>query len=91
MFKQHSGRALLAVAAALMLSACGTLSEPRFRAPNYASPVGTNAWEVRCGVNTVYVEHDRLEQFYNDDGSRKSFVEFCSEVNDAGIKSRNRR
>lgn len=91
MFIQGSGRALLAIATAITLSACGTLSESRPRAPNYASPVGTDAWEVRCGVNTVYVEHDRLEQFYKDDGSRKSYVEFCSEVNDAGIKARNQR
>lgn len=91
MYVQGSVHALLAVCAVALLSACGTMSDSRLRAPNYASPVGTDAWEVRCGVNTVYVEHNRLEQFYKEDGTRKSYVEFCSEVNDAGIKSRNQR
>lgn len=92
MIVQGFSRVALVVAASALITACGTLgSESRLRAPNYASPVGTNAWEVRCGVNTVYVEHNRLEQFYKDDGERKSYVEFCDEVNDAGIKSRNRR
>jgi len=92
MFTKGSIRVAWVVAAGLVLSACGTLDgDSRLRAPNYASPVGTNAWEVRCGVNTVYVEHNRMEQFYKDDGSRKSYTEFCGEVNDAGIKSRNRR
>ncbi|MGQ9424646.1 hypothetical protein ACXYTJ_01715 [Gilvimarinus sp. F26214L] len=66
----------------LALAGCGTFSggSERLRAPNYASPVGLDKWEVNCGRNRIIVDDDHLDQFYEDDGTAKSYTEFCEDA-----------
>lgn len=75
----------------LTLAACGMIrGEEELRAPNYASPSGNENWEVNCGRQTVVVDDDSLEQFYNEDGTVKTYREFCREA-EPSIKRDRRR
>ncbi|MCW8194079.1 hypothetical protein F6455_04685 [Proteobacteria bacterium 005FR1] len=81
-----------AVALSLALGACGTFQNDsqRLRAPNYASPVGANNWEVKCGRDVILIDDDSLDDFYNADGTVKTYIEFCQEAQPSLIKDRNR-
>lgn len=71
-----------------VLSGCSYLQsgEPGLRAPNYASPVGTNYWQVTCGPNKIYIDYNELDTFYNEDGSQKTYMEFCRETEASRIR-----
>lgn len=87
--RTHSCRAVVGLLlSAVILPGCGYVQEgePRPRAPNYASPIGTDYWEVTCGPNKIYFERNELDSFYNADGSQKSYTEFCRDVDASRIR-----
>lgn len=77
-----------AVGLSLALAACGAMPGERqeLRAPNYASPIGVDKWEVNCGRNRIIIDDDSLDEFYDYDGSVKSYMQFCREAEPSAIK-----
>lgn len=84
----NSVRGLALVAMLAALSACAGIEDPGSgpRAPNYASPLGNNDWEVSCGRQSVFIDDSALDEFYNEDGSRKTYMEFCAEAEPSLIR-----
>ncbi|MEX1033310.1 MAG: hypothetical protein WDZ30_08115 [Cellvibrionaceae bacterium] len=75
----------------MVLVACGSLpGNERLRAPNYASPVSADRWEVSCGRNRIIIDDDSMDEFYNSDGSTKSYMDFCRD-NEASLIRRRAR
>jgi hypothetical protein len=80
----------LAIVLPVFFSACGVMQNGgrELRAPNYASPVGADNWEVNCGRDVAIIDDDSLDEFYNPDGSVKTYIEFCQELEPSLIKDR---
>lgn len=84
-------RVTVAIVLTVFLSACGTIQDGKQearRAPNYASPSGIDTWEVNCGRNMAIIDDDSLHEFYNADGTVKTYIEFCQDLEPSLIKRR---
>lgn len=66
-----------AIVVSFALSGCFQNDYERLRVPNYASPVGTDSWEVNCGNNVFIIDDDAMDEFYKSDGTAKTYMEFC--------------
>jgi hypothetical protein len=74
-----------AVLAALLLAfvnGCTLTADSAARRslPDYAVPVGIQAWAVTCGNATVTGDWNQSGGFYSVDGSLKSRERFCDDM-----------
>ena len=69
---------------AIGLSACtsnpNNESVRRLTAPEYARRSGAESYTVNCGgTSAVAINRGSMNSFYHQDGSMKSFEEFCKD------------
>ena len=49
------------------------------RPPAYATPVGVDDFEVRCGASRVITPYFSVDIYYKEDGTAKTREEFCQQ------------
>jgi hypothetical protein len=80
----------LVLATALMSALVGCASEgssgrPLLQPPSYASFVEENNFLVYCGNEAVYLPRRSIDYFFKEDGTEKTFREFCGEYRSGAL------
>jgi hypothetical protein len=83
---------LTAILALLLLTNCSSATNTSAQAenlngwktPSYAHPLRAEDFRVRCGLLDVLVTGNSKSLFYHNDGTLKTYNEFCKEYDSSG-------